>query len=633
MATFSNIDVEEPSTVTFTVAAVSVTRNSSAELQEILTLGDAETTNGLARVLNAAPVSTEFALAVRIAGGPSSVADLAVRAVLPSTAADNLVRPIAPSTYGDGGIFRVAQSTAGDLNVTVAGYSTIVAASLTSPLSTAAPATDASGLVVRQVGYSTTVNISSLGGAVVVRSSAADALVTAHGNQSSNSSVYLPVRLTNGTAFLQTGADYTHGSTVSTISTALTAPGLMLRAGTDALSNTNLFTLLRGSTAGAALVSLGTDSGASAVGSTNGALKVNVVAGSAAGDTTVTASFAAGYVSSAAPAAGSSGLVVRQVGYSTTLNVSSLAGAVITRSSAADQLVTVYQSTAADLNVTVAGYSTIMAVSSVDGLVNTRPVSSSGVSLSTDTDPASTVQGLIVRQVGFSTMVAVSSLAGAVDVRPVAGSTFTVRAMQSSAADLNVTVAGYSTTVNVSSVGGAVVVRSSAADFFATVKNSTIGELLASVQQNSTVWQTQAKIQDSSGVGFIGTITRPTTAVQGLAVRTVLNDLQSTYLSTMGNNSTSSTIVSSVAAQRVKVFAYSITSTVQAINTLSFASSLANPIWGVQMQSVSSAIAGANLAVTPPAWLFATEAASPLVFKVTGTTGTYHLALSYFSEA
>ena len=142
-----------------------------------------------------------------------------------------------------------------------------------------------------------------------------------------------------------------------------------------------------------------------------------------------------------------------------------------------------------------------------------------------------------------------------------------------------------------------------------------------------------AKIQDSSAVGFIGTTTRPTTGAQGLVVRTVLNDLLSTCFSTMGNNSTSSTIVSSAASVRHKVYAYSITSTAQAVNTLSFASSLANPIWHVQMQSVSSGITGANLAVTPPAWLFATEAASPLVFKITGTTGTYHLSFSYFTEA
>ena len=115
--------------------------------------------------------------------------------------------------------------------------------------------------------------------------------------------------------------------------------------------------------------------------------------------------------------------------------------------------------------------------------------------------------------------------------------------LPSTAADNPVTVAGYSTTVNVSSLAGPVIVRSSAADFVGTVHNSTIGDLLASVQQNSTVWQTQAKIQDSSAVGFIGTTTRPTTGAQGLVTRAVLNDLQSTAFSTMGNNSTSSTIV------------------------------------------------------------------------------------------
>jgi hypothetical protein len=165
------------------------------------------------------------------------------------------------------------------------------------------------------------------------------------------------------------------------------------------------------------------------------------------------------------------------------------------------------------------------------------------------------------------------------------------------------------------------------------VKNSTIGDLLASVQQNSTVWFTQAILRDSSGTGLVGTTTRPSTGAQGLVVRHVLNDLQSTCFSTLGNNSTSSTIVSSAAGLRHKVFAYSITSTAQAVNTLSFASSLANPIWVMQMQSISSGITGANLAVSPPAWLFATEVASPLVFKIGPSTGTYHVSLSWFSEA
>ena len=256
--------------------------------------------------------------------------------------------------------------------------------------------------------------------------------------------------------------------------------------------------------------------------------------------------------------------------------------------------------------------------------------SSLGVARVTASAPASTNAGLNVRILSGPSSVADFS------VRAVLPSTYgdhALRVLQSTAADLNVTVAGYSTTVNVSSLSGPVIVRSSAADAIVTVKNSTIGELLASVQQNSTVWQTQAKIQDSSAVGFIGTTTRPTTGAQGLVVRGVLNDLLSTCFSTIGNNSTSSTIVSSVAGLRHKVYAFSITSTVQAVNSLSFRSSQASTIWQMQHQSVSSGISGITQAVTPPSWLFATAAADPLVFSVTGTTGTYHLSFSYFTEA
>ena len=171
------------------------------------------------------------------------------------------------------------------------------------------------------------------------------------------------------------------------------------------------------------------------------------------------------------------------------------------------------------------------------------------------------------------------------------------------------------------------------ADGRVRAQNSTIGDLLASVQQNSTVWQTQSIIRDSSGTAYPGITTRPTTAVMALPVRPVLNDLQSTSFSTIGNNSTSDTVVSSAAGLRHKVFAYSITSTAQAINSLTFASSLANALWTMQMQAMSSGITGANLAVTPPAWLFGTEAGSPLVFKIGPSTGSYHLSFSYFSEA
>jgi hypothetical protein len=114
--TFSNIKVEESSTITANVGTVTIARGSTNELQEILVVGDPQTAAALARVVAAPPASTEFGLIVRVAGGPSSVADLAVRAVLSSTQADNLmtVAPTAGSTWA----VRPLQSSAADLQMT-----------------------------------------------------------------------------------------------------------------------------------------------------------------------------------------------------------------------------------------------------------------------------------------------------------------------------------------------------------------------------------------------------------------------------------------------------------------------------------------------------------------------------------
>ena len=285
--------------------------------------------------------------------------------------------------------------------------------------------------------------------------------------------------------------------------------------------------------------------------------------------------------------------------------------------------------------------------------------SSLGLARVVNAAPASTMAGMVVRIASgpssvadFSVRAVLPSTAG--DNPVTFTSTHSVQAKNSTIGDLLASVQQNSTVwqVQIPSTQSVQVKNSTIGDLLASVqqnstvwqvqipssqsvqvKNSTIGDLLASVQQNSTVWQTQSKVQDSSGVSPNIVGTRPTTGAQAIAVRHVLNDLQSTCFSTIGNNSTSATVVTSAASVRHKVYAYSITSTAQAVNTLTFASSLANPLWHVAMQAFSSGISGANLAVTPPAWLFATAAASPLVFKVTGTTGSYHLSFSYFSEA
>lgn len=279
-------------------------------------------------------------------------------------------------------------------------------------------------------------------------------------------------------------------------------------------------------------------------------------------------------------------------------------------------------------------------------LVLGDPDTSNALAAVLNAGPASTAWGLVVRQLDSTVSIAAGSTlavrplqSSAADLQvtatPAAGSTFAVRPLQSSAADLQVTV-----TPAVGSTFAVRALQSSAADLNVTVSGystiATVSTLQGRVlsDQNSTTWFTQAAIRDSSGVGLGGSTTAPSTGAQGLVVRSVLNNLQSTGLSTLGNNSTSSTLVSSAASLRTKVYAYSIVSTVQAVQTLTFNSSAGtNVLWALQLQSISSGIAGANLAVTPPAWLFATEAGSPLVFKVTGTTGTYHVSVSYFQEA
>lgn len=100
MATIEGIGLAEPSTVTKSLAAVKIDRGGSTTWQELMILASPNSTTSLAlaEVMGSAPASTVVGLAVRVVSGPSSVADLAVRAVLSSTTADNPVTATLAST-------------------------------------------------------------------------------------------------------------------------------------------------------------------------------------------------------------------------------------------------------------------------------------------------------------------------------------------------------------------------------------------------------------------------------------------------------------------------------------------------------------------------------------------------------
>lgn len=341
-------------------------------------------------------------------------------------------------------------------------------------------------------------------------------------------------------------------------------------------------------------------SGGSLVDSTNVSLGVTIRAGSASGT-----EYTDGDVD-ATPSGGAiffenSSNTLRPVTIGRGLPVNVVAG------SAASTETTVRQSTYADFNA-------LSRIADRDASTNIVNV--------TNTTPASTAYGLVVREaVAQSTgPFVISSVAGPVTVRSSAANLL-ASVYQSTAADLNVTVAGYSTTVNVSSLAGPVICRSSAAD------------MLVTASQNSTAWSVLSRVTTSSGGGIEGSTNNPAQSVIGLHVRQVPSSMVTVAASTVGATATNTVLVSSVAGVRHKVYAFSVTSTVIAASTCSFRSSLGAVIWPMVLGSGSSGITGANLAVAPPAFLFATAAANALTFHTPSSGAEFHVAVSYFTEA
>jgi len=127
--TFTDVGGANPSTIDFKFGTVSLTRNSTVHVQEIICLGSPQTTNALMEVVAAPPASTEWGAVVRIASGPSSAVDLQMRPVFSSTSADNpvtatlnlgtLQSTVAPGSGSSGLIVRIASgpSSAVDLQM------------------------------------------------------------------------------------------------------------------------------------------------------------------------------------------------------------------------------------------------------------------------------------------------------------------------------------------------------------------------------------------------------------------------------------------------------------------------------------------------------------------------------------
>jgi len=122
----------------------------------------------------------------------------------------------------------------------------------------------------------------------------------------------------------------------------------------------------------------------------------------------------------------------------------------------------------------------------------------------------------------------------------------------------------------------------------------------------------------------------------------IVRDVNSTAVLPVTASSTSSavsvsggTVISPVVGSVIKVFAFSLTTTAQVHLAARFTNGAGTgptEFWRVALQAPSAGIAGANLAVTPPGYLWATAAGSTLSL-VLDSASLVHYSVAYFRES
>lgn len=203
----------------------------------------------------------------------------------------------------------------------------------------------------------------------------------------------------------------------------------------------------------------------------------------------------------------------------------------------------------------------------------------------------------------------------------------------STAFGLVVRVADPSTVTAISSLSGRVATAPNSTTFAldAGFHFDSSGAMEVKVSDLSTL--VSARLQTSSGGAVEGSTASPAISALGFHVRQVPSSVQSvTAVVTSSNSTAVYALVSSVAAQLVKVAAYFIgCSTSGSVSTLVFMSSLVGDLWGVTM---SSGTWGANLSIPPPQYLFKTAAQSALNCRIesASTAIQARISLSFMQE-
>jgi hypothetical protein len=207
----------------------------------------------------------------------------------------------------------------------------------------------------------------------------------------------------------------------------------------------------------------------------------------------------------------------------------------------------------------------------------------------------------------------------------------------STAADNAVLVSGNSTVVIASGNSSVIITSGNSSVTISAISasagrlniGSTAADNAVLISGNSTVVQgtspwVVAEVMQSSGA--------PSSASSGVIVRTVIDNILTVQSSNGFGASTSFTVQSSAAGIRSYVTAYSILSTNAGPTKVKFYSG-STLLWPMIFAAVSSAVSGANLAASAPAYLFRTKSAGPLTLQIgsgASAVAGWQVAVSYF---
>lgn len=597
---FNNLGLQEPSTVTARVATVTIQRGSTLEHQEILVLGDATSSNAVAQVTNAVPSTSAYGLAVRQVDAVQSAQSGAwtVRANLSSTGTDN---PVTASQSGNWTVRANLSSTSADNPVTASQAGTWNIGTVTAVTGKVSVInSSAADLNVTVAGYSTTVNVSSVAGIVAVRPSDT--------NWASSAGFHF-----NSSGELLTVAAASAASTTVNVSSLAGRVGIAgyhasgsLVNVTDSTNNAINVNVVAGSAAGSTVATISrfqdsSNNGIAVADSVNNALRVNVVAGAAGGSTVYTLSRVLDSSNNGIAVADSVNNALRMTvvaGGSTTVNVSSVAGIVAVRPSDTNWASSAgfhFNSSGELLTVAAVTTSTTVNVSSLAGRVTVAPsdtnwASSAGFHF--DSSGALQISGTITASASTVTTVSAFYDSSNVAVQPGDATNKALR--------VNV-VTGGSTTVNVSSVAGVV----------------QIGDKLGNGIESST-----------NAVGTNSTR-------RGLAVRPMLP--LSTYASGQAASSGDVTVFTSVAGQSIYVYGVCLhwggvmTTNTNQLVRLQDGNSTATEYmrWRFQVSAIGATTQPLQAFVAPPAYLFRTAAGTNLRINTASSGLSYSLQAWY----